>query len=57
MSAKQITRNDVVQAAAAKGVTILEALRMMQAVCAKAGDEATLDALCAVKNEILFGDD
>ena len=54
---KQITRNDVAQAAAAKGVSILEALRMMQAVCAKSGDEKTLDALCAVKNEILFGDE
>lgn len=54
---KQITRADVAQAAAAKGVTILEALRMMQAVCAKAGDEQTLSALCAVKAEILFGDE
>ena len=54
---KQITRNDVAQAAAAKGVSILEALRMMQAVCAKGGDEETLNALCAVKNEILFGDE
>lgn len=54
---KQITRDDVAQAAAAKGVTILEALRMMQAVCAKAGDEQTLDILCAVKNQILFGNE
>lgn len=54
---KQITRADVAQAAAAKGVTIMEALRMMQAVCAKVGDEQTLAALCAVKAEILFGDE
>ena len=54
---KQITRNDVAQAAAANGVTIMEALRMMQAVCAKAGDEKTLSALCAVKHDILFGDE
>jgi hypothetical protein len=54
---KQITRDDVAQAAASKGVTIMEAIRMMQAVCAKAGDEKTLSALCAVKNEILFGDE
>lgn len=54
---KQITRANVAQAAAEHGVTILEALRMMQAVCAKAGDEKTLAALCAVKNEILFGDE
>ncbi len=45
-----ITRQDVAQAAAAQGVGILEALRMMQAVCAKAGDEQTLAALCAIKN-------
>ena len=55
--ALNITRNDVVQAAAQSGVTVMEALRMMQAVCAKHGDESTLDALCAVKNEILFGDE
>lgn len=54
---KQITRNDVAKAAAAKGLPILEALRQMQAVCAKAGDEQTLAALCAVKAEILFGDE
>ena len=52
-----ITREDVAQAAAAQGVGILEALRMMQAVCAKDGDEQTLAALCAVKSEILFGDE
>ncbi|MFZ9960573.1 MAG: hypothetical protein ACO3GP_09290 [Candidatus Limnocylindrus sp.] len=52
-----ITRQAVAKAAAAKGVTILEALRMMQAVCAKVGDEQTLAALCAVKFEILFGDE
>lgn len=53
----KITRDDVAEAAAAKGVTIMEALRMMQAVCAKAGDEATLDRLCQIKSEILFGDE
>jgi len=51
------TRTEVAQAAAAHGVTILEALRMMQEVCAKSGDEQTLEALCAVKAEILFSDE
>lgn len=50
-----ITRETVAQAAAHHGVTIMDALRMMQSVCAKAGDEATLEALCKVKSEILFG--
>ena len=53
----KITRADVVQAAADKGLTIMEALRMMQAVCAKQGDEATLEQLCAIKSDMLFGDD
>lgn len=55
--AKQITRNDVVEAAAAKGIRILEALSMMQSVAAKMGDESTLEQLCAIKSEILFGED
>lgn len=37
---KQITRNDVVEAAAAKGIRVLEALNMMQSVAAKMGDES-----------------
>ena len=53
----QITRTDVAVAAAAHGVTIMEALRLMQAVCAKAGDEKTLADLCAIKHEMLFGDE
>ena len=53
----KITREDVVQAATDKGLTIMEALRMMQAVCAKQGDEATLEQLCAIKSDMLFGDD
>lgn len=57
MKAAKITRADVAQAAAAKGATIMEALRMMQAVCAKAGDEYTLEQLCAIKSDILFGDE
>lgn len=57
MKAAKITRADVAQAAADKGVTIMEALRMMQAVCAKTGDENTLEQLCAIKSDILFGDE
>jgi len=33
----------------------MEALRMMQAACAKFGDEKTLSRLCEIKSEILFG--
>lgn len=54
---KTITRNDVVEAAAAKGMRVLEALSMMQSVAAKMGDERVLEQLCAVKSEILFGDE
>jgi hypothetical protein len=52
---QSITRADVAQAAAAHGVGILEALRMMQAVCAKAGNEQILEQLCALKSDLLFG--
>lgn len=54
---KTITRKDVAQAAAASGVSIMEALRMMQGACAKLGDMQTLDVLCQIKSEILFGDE
>jgi hypothetical protein len=54
---KQITRNDVAQAAAVKGLTIMQAINMMQAACAKLGDESTLSQLCAIKSKILFGDE
>ena len=53
----QITRQDVAQAAAAKNIGILQALAMMQAACAKLGDESTLTQLCSIKSEILFGDE
>jgi len=53
----KFTKEDVVAAAAAQGVGILEAIRMMQTVCAKAGDESTLSRLCEIKNEMLFGND
>lgn len=53
---KTITRQDVVDAAADKGIRVLEALSMMQAACATLGDEEILSQLCAVKNELLFGD-
>lgn len=56
MNAK-ITRNDVVQAAAEKGIRVLEALNMMQAAAAKMSDEGVLERLCAIKAEILFGDE
>ena len=51
-----ITRNDVVEAAAAKGIRVLEALSMMQAAAAKMNDERTLEMLCSIKNDMLFGD-
>lgn len=52
---RKITRRDVVEAAAAKGIPILEALNMMQAVAAKMGYESTLEQLCAIKRDMLFG--
>lgn len=52
-----ITKNDVIQAAAEKGVGILQALSMMQGACAKLGDSSTLEQLCAIKASILFGDE
>jgi hypothetical protein len=55
--ARKITRNDVVQAAAEKGIRVLEALSMMQAAAAKMKDESVLAQLCAIKSEILFGDE
>ena len=54
---RKITRQDVVEAAAAKGIRILEALNMMQAAAAKMGDESTLEQLCAIKSDMLFGDE
>ena len=54
---KQITRQDVVKAAAEKGIGILQAINMMQAACAKLGDEKTLSQLCTIKSQILFGDE
>lgn len=53
---RKITRNDVVQASAEKGIRVLEALTMMQAAAARMSDEGTLEQLIAIKNEILFGD-
>ena len=54
---KQITRSDVVQAAAEKGIRVLEALSLMQSAAAKMKDESVLLQLCAIKSEILFGDE
>lgn len=53
----KITRNDVVQAAAEKGIRVLEALNMMQAAAAKMNNESVLEQLCSIKAEILFGDE
>ena len=50
---KAITRTDVQQAAAAKGMTELEAISLMQAGAAKLGHHDVLDALCAIKAEII----
>ena len=52
-----ITLQDVAAAAADKNIGLLQALNMMQGVCAKAGDEETLSQLCAIKSELLFGDE
>lgn len=52
---KQITRADVVQAAAEKGVPVLQALTAMQGVAAKMSNDSVLRQLCAIKSEILFG--
>lgn len=54
---RKITRKDVVEAAAAKGIRVLEALTMMQTAAAKMNDESTLEQLCKIKSEILFGDE
>ncbi|GEM_PF-1436331 len=54
---RKITRQDVVEAASSKGIRILEALNMMQAAAAKMGDESTLKQLCAIKSDMLFGDE
>lgn len=52
-----ITIQAVAEAAAANNIGLLQALSMMQAACAKLGDETTLAALCAVKAQILFGNE
>lgn len=52
---RKITRGDVVEAAAAANIRVLEALNMMQSAAAKLGDELVLDQLCAIKHEIIFG--
>ena len=53
---RKITRKDVVQAAAEKGIRVLEALTLMQAAAAKMGNEIVLEQLVAIKSEILFGE-
>ena len=50
-----ITKECVIKAASEKGIRIIEAISMMQAVAAKNGDSALLDRLCEIKSEILFG--
>lgn len=54
---KQITREDVVKASIESGVGIFEAINLMQAACAKLGDEETLSQLCKIKSDILFGNE
>lgn len=54
---EKITRKDVVQAAAEKGIRVLEALNMMQAAAAKMNNENVLQQLCDIKREILFGEE
>lgn len=47
-----ITLNDVHAAAAAHGMSTINALNAMQQVAAKSGDSALLDLLCELKNEL-----
>jgi hypothetical protein len=49
----QITLSAVRQAAIESGMTDLQALTAMQAGAAKIGDNAALEALCAIKSELL----
>lgn len=53
MNKPTITRADVQQAAADKGMTELAAITLMQAGAVKLGDEATLETLCGIKSEII----
>jgi len=53
----KITKSDVYQAAGDKGISVLDALSMMQAVAVKMNDESILESLCAIKYELLFGAD
>lgn len=53
----KITRNDIVQAAAEKGMRVLEAITIMQSAAAKMNNESVLEQLIAIKSEILFGDE
>ena len=48
-----ITLNDVHAAAAAHGLSPINALTAMQQVAAKSGDGALLDRLCELKNELV----
>jgi hypothetical protein len=48
-----ITIATVRQAAADSGMTDLQAITAMQVGAAKIGDSATLEALCAIKSELL----
>lgn len=49
----EITLSAVRQAATDTGMTDLQALTAMQAAAAKIGDNEALDALCAIKAELL----
>ena len=48
-----ITLTDVHAAAAAHGLSPINALTAMQSVAAKSGDGALLDRLCELKNELM----
>lgn len=48
-----VTREAVEILADEKGLTVLSMLTELQAAAAKLGDETTLDALCAIKNEVI----
>lgn len=48
-----ITLNDVHAAATAHGLSAISALTAMQSVAAKSGDNALLDRLCELKNELM----
>lgn len=48
-----VTRATVERAAAASGISLLEAVNRLQAMCARFGYDDSLEALCAIKADLL----